>query len=633
MLSIRSCTLFLISFIFKINVSYQLTEDCGKGYGCFLNPPNCNYYNCTTVVKWKDMGNYVDFIVASNSTEISALQRYNGVGFSNDNYMGEDSVSLCRFSVKSFSYVVESYYNTDKSEPDVVNFTIRTLGHFNYVMTINQTYLICNFSRVKFIEKEPQYYNLHLPYHILVSFGEIDSLGSPKYHGQNSFSSIDKINFQFNNITLPYAYSNIIGNGFYENWPFKISWTSDSKQIYFEFTTKVSDSNNVWSAFGFSQDTSMGNDDVCLCKILNGKATIEHYVNLGKQAPTLLDQNQPSLGFSNMSASISDGLLKCTFSRLITYPKVANYFDLNNGHYVLTAKGVVDPYNGNILKHAVKLTSTQKINFLSKSANFTESSEDEGVKITKAKTHGCLMVIAWIFFASTGMVFGRYMKFLFPNFKLCGLRFWFLVHQPCMIMVSLISIAAFLVILSKCEWKWISTDEPINYAHSIFGIVAICFSIFQGFVGLLRPSQSHSRRYIFNYFHKIMGYSAFIFSIVALFLGVCISEMELDRAGWGIMIGWTLWCIILPVTLEILKLLFKAKQNPYRINGNDRDDSNQNSKKTNEQNASFSSRAFYQKCFHVFKTVFLFIHLFVAFGFTLALVVCIGIANENRFLG
>lgn len=39
-----------------------------------------------------------------------------------------------------------------------------------------------------------------------------------------------------------------------------------------------------------------------------------------------------------------------------------------------------------------------------------------------------------------------------------------------------------------------------------------------------------------------------------MFLGVVIPTMNLSRLGWGIMIGWTAWVIILPLLIEILKV-------------------------------------------------------------------------------
>lgn len=206
--------------------------------------------------------------------------------------------------------MVETYYNQKKAEPEVLNSSIRTLGHSDYTLTINQSYLICEFNRVKYFNLT-NFFNLHFPYHILLSFGKTNALGSPTFHGRNAFSSKEKINFQTKIVTSKYE-----------------------------------------TAF-------------------------------------------------------------------------------------------VEPI------------------------------------VVREKAHACLMVIAWIFFASTGMVFARYMKFLFPEKTLCGNKIWFLVHRPFMILVTVISITSFLVVLSAKDWKWIPLTKPVSYAHSIFGIVAISFSIFQ----------------------------------------------------------------------------------------------------------------------------------------------------------
>lgn len=55
-----------------------------------------------------------------------------------------------------------------------------------------------------------------------------------------------------------------------------------------------------------------------------------------------------------------------------------------------------------ILKHNVKSFSDQKIDF--------EASDrySELTSSYKKKAHGCLMIIAWIFFASTGIILSRY---------------------------------------------------------------------------------------------------------------------------------------------------------------------------------------------------------------------------------
>ncbi len=127
-----------------------------------------------------------------------------------------------------------------------------------------------------------------------------------------------------------------------------------------------------------------------------------------------------------------------------------------------------------IRKHVFAESSGSAINFSSIgiSSGFSKS-------YAKYKAHGCLMVIAWMLFASTGILFARYYKYLFTRRKFFGLDFWFVIHRPIMVFVLVFSIIALLVILSQLDWKWISTDRKVAFTHSIFGIFAIIFAFIQ----------------------------------------------------------------------------------------------------------------------------------------------------------
>ena len=105
----------------------------------------------------------------------------------------------------------------------------------------------------------------------------------------------------------------------------------------------------------------------------------------------------------------------------------------------------------------------------------------------KRKAHGCLMIIAWVLFASTGILVARHFKHLYENISFCGIKFWYLVHRPLMAFVFLLSIIAFLVILSDLNWAWTSAPKGTAYAHSILGILTIVAMFFQvGFYNLHR---------------------------------------------------------------------------------------------------------------------------------------------------
>lgn len=122
------------------------------------------------------------------------------------------------------------------------------------------------------------------------------------------------------------------------------------------------------------------------------------------------------------------------------------------------------------------------------------------------------MVIAWLFFATTGILTARYYKYLLPNVKLFKLDFWFNIHRPFMLFVPVLSIISLLIILSQLNWKWVEIESKAGFAHSIFGIAAIGFSFIQPFIAVLRCDKDHQFRWIFNYVHRTIGIAALLFS-------------------------------------------------------------------------------------------------------------------------
>lgn len=51
-----------------------------------------------------------------------------------------------------------------------------------------------------------------------------------------------------------------------------------------------------------------------------------------------------------------------------------------------------------------------------------------------------------------------------------------------------------------------------------------------------------------------------------MYLGVVMKEMKMASEGWGILLGWTLWIIMLPLIVEIFNMCFKGKRCNYFIN-------------------------------------------------------------------
>lgn len=89
------------------------------------------------------------------------------------------------------------------------------------------------------------------------------------------------------------------------------------------------------------------------------------------------------------------------------------------------------------------------------------------------------MVIAWVLFASIGMVIARYYKYFLPTIEVQGASFWFILHVPLMVFVPIFCVIALVLILVDLNGQWIYPQNKIAFIHSIFGIITIIMSIIQ----------------------------------------------------------------------------------------------------------------------------------------------------------
>ena len=72
----------------------------------------------------------------------------------------------------------------------------------------------------------------------------------------------------------------------------------------------------------------------------DNSVSLLHYYNSGYQ-PSLLLSSNPTVGFSNIVTSYSNGVASCSFTRAIKMPNITHYFDLSKSYYILAAYGPI----------------------------------------------------------------------------------------------------------------------------------------------------------------------------------------------------------------------------------------------------------------------------------------------------
>lgn len=469
------CVLLLIQYS-----EAQYTNDCGIDYGCLKVPAGCDNSNCKYIVKWRDEFVNTQFILMTYVNSTSVYESWTAVGFSNDVFMGSDSVVMCRMSSNAQVGKIETYFNNGRnSQP--LNPQNPAIGISNGRIEVFNTfsYLTCRFSRQKAFPGVGGYFDLSAPnrYNILIASGSVNNLGEPLFHGTN---------------------------GFYAS-PYRQNFES-----------------------------------------------------------IILAGPDPTTTSSTTTTSTTT-----TSTTTSTTTTTANYY------------------------HAI--TSPKK------------------------KTHSCLMIFAWVLFASVGLLMPRYYKYICKPAKVCGSHVWFILHFSLMIIVALFNIIALLVILSDLNWKWISTTRPLHFTHSVFGMMAMGLIFLQLLLGTIQTKfrKDSKLRKASQITHSTIGAIALVFSVVAMFLGSVMEEMNLDRLGWTVLIGWAAWVIILPLIMEILKqsrLGVNKRSSAYELSGTLRE--------------NYEKLGRYKKIYYGIKSTLFVIHNLVALGITISLVVLIGLTDD-----
>lgn len=92
------------------------------------------------------------------------------------------------------------------------------------------------------------------------------------------------------------------------------------------------------------------------------------------------------------------------------------------------------------------------------------------------KTHGCLMVLAWVLCASIGVILARYYKDMWPNSGLLGQHVWFQTHRILQASCVILTCVAIILAFIYCEGYSKASVSPY-YVHPILGLIVFCLAL------------------------------------------------------------------------------------------------------------------------------------------------------------
>ncbi|ELT90057.1 hypothetical protein CAPTEDRAFT_206433 [Capitella teleta] len=125
-----------------------------------------------------------------------------------------------------------------------------------------------------------------------------------------------------------------------------------------------------------------------------------------------------------------------------------------------------------------------------------------------------MMVLAWMFFASIGVLMPRHLKTAWSQWKPFGKQVWFVIHQPFMILAALLTLIG--IVLAFVEAQGYSNMSGFKAAHPPIGITVGVLVVINPIMSLFRCTPDDPRRSIFNIAHLLVGQSAHLLAGIKL---------------------------------------------------------------------------------------------------------------------
>ncbi|XP_067677457.1 putative ferric-chelate reductase 1 isoform X2 [Haliotis asinina] len=326
---------------------------------------------------------------------------------------------------------------------------------------------------------------------------------------------------------------------------FVVGWEDSSSDVKFFIQASLPGAGNIWMGVGLSDDQRMGADGVTACSYFQGNMAVSNSRNDGRS-------NIPisTTGAVLQNGSYTNGVFQCSYSLPKQGSLDQNLFDLNRNRYLLLAQG-----------EALAATTIKKHDqnpyVTTRAADFQKFEELTTAAIPDAlvKAHGSLMVLAWIFAASLGIVIARYYKPQWPESKCCGEKVWFQLHRSFMMLVFLAAVTAFILIFVDVKgWSDLG-EEASKKAHPILGVIVTALAVLNPIMALFRPHPNDANRPIFNWAHFGVGTAAHILAVVTVFLGVNLGKPAIPKYVTWILVGYVAWQVV----IEFLLVCFKCQ--------------------------------------------------------------------------
>ncbi|XP_061177011.1 putative ferric-chelate reductase 1 homolog [Saccostrea echinata] len=339
-----------------------------------------------------------------------------------------------------------------------------------------------------------------------------------------------------------------------------VQWKRRENFVDFSIIISLENPNDRWIAIGLSPNGKMPRTSVMMCMHYDDKFEVLDGINKGYTFSILPNS---TLGLFNITANVTGQIMKCSFSRKINVSEDSeDVYSLNKKYFLLLGNGPVKNGKTGIPQQHEKIpeVSGGKVNFL-----LNEDIKPQEPSMLLYKLHGSLMIFAWIFLSSIGIITARYYKSEWKDMMPCGVKVWFAIHRTVMSLVFLVTTGAFVLIFIEVG-SLLQEKEGSVYLryHPALGISVMALTVVNPVMALFRCSPGHKYREVFHYSHMFVGTSAQILAAVTIYFGVNLEKSDTPEEVSYIVITYIATYVIIELILESEKYFRNRGDNSER---------------------------------------------------------------------
>ncbi|KAK7099857.1 putative ferric-chelate reductase 1 [Littorina saxatilis] len=395
-----------------------------------------------------------------------------------------------------------------------------------------------------------------------------------------------------------------------------VTWQGQTDRIRFELGGLMDTSKDRFVAVGLSNDTYMGSDTVFACAHDSSDESTRVHLSYNEGNRNIpLDRENLRFGeraIMNEEGSYHNGRLRCRFTvdrdldRI--YPELS--YISGSPYHLLMSRGFAN--RGVLRRHGLGVNELPIASPSMVDLNDYSNIGDRA-RYPLVKAHGCLMILAWIFFASIGLIMTKYYKTMWPNQRMFDQRYWFVAHFNCMAMAFLITVIGVILIFVEAD-GWSQAPDLPQKAHPILGIIIFVCIIINPILALLRPNPDNKCRPVFNWFHWAFGTIANVLAIPTIFIGMDFGKANVPWWATWILVVWVIFHIVIELSLEVHQCCTYKKNKERRRKYEQQ--KRENPKNTFDEPEPAGRR---------FKRFMLFLHLTVTTIITLIMIIIIAV--------